>query len=201
MCGCSKKQIEPAPTTTVQGTVTDASTGKPVANLQLQLQSELFFSYYFDQNLKTDANGTFYLRYTPKGDNPKLLILFEPPEDYYVVGNNKQPVTAGQSNSYNILTYKLVNVTIHLTNNSTQNEKYFRMLVNNGQFGTFFEFPNPNIKIDTLLHTKLAQLSTFTIQSIFYNGYNSAGYYTDSVIFKKNVNIGTADTTVSVVNP
>jgi len=190
----------PGPATTIHGIVTNASTGKPLANFQMQVQIELGFSYLSDYTVTTKADGSFYLKIAVSGENARILPVNALLNTYYL--KNFPQITLGQDNDLNIVTFKLVNVNIHVVNNSTQNRSNYWMLVipeNANYSGVQFIF-NSTVKTDTVLHASLGQQIPYSFKSYFFNGYSTAGM-ADSVDFTKVIYVGKNDTTINITNP
>jgi hypothetical protein len=198
-CAMSKCNI-PGPETTVQGTVTDYLSGQPVANMQMYVVNALHMPYVNGSNLvTTNADGSFYFKFTPTSQGTIYLEPVEAESNRYVL-QTSTTITQGQVNTFAIKTYEMVDVTFHLINNSSQNRSNYFFDVSSTRYGTFFELFSPNIKKDTVFHSFLPQLAQYKVKSDFLNANANAGS-TDSVNFYTVFNLSKVDTIVNVVNP
>ena len=66
-CSMSKCFNEPGPVTTIHGYVNDAVSGKPLANVQLEVVSQFGYGQSSGNFVTTAADGSFYLKFTPPG--------------------------------------------------------------------------------------------------------------------------------------
>ncbi len=188
----------PGPETTVHGMVRDTSTGLPIPNLQLEVVSLYNSTQKGNKDytiVTTKADGSYYLKFTPE---IKVTYLIYPIQENYTLFGTPH-IILGQDNNINLNVYEMVNLNIHLTNNSTQNKNTFSLWVQSNNFFTGFGIYIPNsIKVDTLVKMSLPHLNTYTLQSEFSDYYSPT---TAPITFKKVIFLGKADTTVNVVNP
>ena len=198
----SKCHETPGPVTTLHGSVTDAVTGQPFANLQMEVVSQ--YGYNFDSGnfVTTAADGSFYLKFTPPGTETFYLRPIQSQLMRYYVDPFPK-IVLGQDNDLNIKTFRFVSVDIHIVNNSSQNRTQYTLDVSElnpkvSGFGTFFQLAKP--KADTSFSSYLPQLNSYSFKSDFFDGYSTTGF-TDSVNFYKTVKLGVTDTTVTITNP
>ena len=200
----SKCHEAPGPVTTIHGFVTDAVTGKPFANVQMEVVSQ--YGYNFDSGsfVTTAADGSFYLKFTPPGTETFYLKPIQSQLMRYTADPNPFPkIVLGQDNDFNIKTFRFVYVGFHIVNNSNQNRSNYFLDVNEINptmegYGTFFELVPP--KADTIYKAYLPQLSSYRCKSDFFNGFSDSGL-ADSVNYYTTVKLGVNDTTVTVTNP
>jgi hypothetical protein len=203
LCSAMSKCHEvPGPVTTIHGFVTDAATGKPFANLQMQVVGQIGYNYDPGIFVNTAADGSFYLKFTPPGSRtfylrPVRSLLMR----YYADPFPK--IVLGEDNDFNIKTFRFVFLSIHLINNSSHNRTNYildayELNASTMKFGAFFELTHP--KADTIVTAYLPQVASYTCKSDFFNGYSNAGL-TDSVNYFKTIKLGVADTTIVITNP
>jgi hypothetical protein len=193
-CAISKCFNPPGPVTVIHGTVTDDATGQPFGNLQMEV-SGVYDN--FSELVTTNADGTFYLKFTPPG---KGAYRLRPVNSLYnrYNPNSFADIVLGQDNSFDVKTNRLVAVKVHIINNSNQNRSNYFLDITNRKFASSVELVPP--KADTTSAVYLQQLSPYTFKSDFFNGFSDVGLI-DSVNFIKIINIGKADTTVVINNP
>jgi hypothetical protein len=205
LCSAMSKCHEaPGPVTTIHGFVTDAVTGQPFANVQMEVVSQ--YGYNFDSGnfVTTAADGSFYLKFTPPGTETFSLRPIQSQLMRYAADPNPFPkIVLGQDNDFNIKVFRFVLVDTHIINNSSQNRTDFFLDVNELNpkiegYGTFFELTKP--KADTSFTSYLPQMNSYSFKSDFFNGFSTTGL-TDSVNFYKTIKLGVNDTTVVITNP
>jgi len=205
MCSAMSKCHEaPGPVTTIHGYVTDAVTGQPFANVQMEVVSQ--YGYDFDSGnfVTTATDGSFYLKFTPPGTEAFYLRPIQSQMMRYSDDLNPFPkIVLGQDNDFTIKTFRFVSVGIHIVNNSSQNRTTYLLDVHQLNpkvegFGTFIFLIPP--KADTLYKAWLPQLDSYSFKSDFYNANANAGA-TDSINFFKTIKLGVNDTTVEITNP
>jgi hypothetical protein len=203
MCSAMSKSHEtPGPVTTLHGSVTDAVTGQPFANLQMEVVSQ--YGYNFDSGnfVTTAADGSFYLKFTPPGTETFYLRPIQSQLMRYYVDPFPK-IVLGQDNDLNIKTFRFVSVDIHIVNNSSQNRTTYLLDVSELNpkvtgFGSFIFLTPP--KADTSYTAWLAQSDSYSFKSDFYNA-NASAAATDSINFFKTIKLGVNDTTVTITNP
>jgi len=188
----------PGPETTVHGIVRDTSTGLPIPNLQLEVVSLYGSTQKGNKDyttVTTKADGSYYLKFTPEIN---VTYFIYPIQENYTTFSSTH-IILGQDNNINLNVYEMINLNIHLTNNSTQNKNTFSLWAEGSYFISEFGIyiPNP-IKVDTLVKMSLPHLSSYTLQSEFSDYYSPS---TAPIVFKKVIFLGKVDTTVNVVNP
>jgi len=213
-----KEDKTPGPVTTVRGFVRETKTGAPLANVQLQIVKDYSaflepqkVSYY---DITTPgADGSYNLKFTPLGTGQFYLRILHPPLYYAFAGQDPAPtypyngLALGHTDTISFTLTKLIGLTVHLTNKSTQNRAAFHayILDSSSPSNIFYsEYGIGRVIIDTTISYYLPQLGSYTYQSIFYNPILSGpnvGGFGDSLSFKKNFYVGKADTSLVIVNP
>jgi hypothetical protein len=208
-----KEDKTPGPLTTIQGVVTEDKTDKPLPNVSLQIRKRYFSGFlspgkYSDYNIvTTNDKGEFSLKFTPLGTGDFTLNLLTLGYDNYFPSYFNNVIELGQENSYAIKLSKIINLTVHLKNNSTQNKTGFHVFISSccGSVFTDGSTDIGHVVVDTVLKYKLAQLNTYTFQSLYFNGYVQSGpqvgTFADTLSFKKEFQLGTKDTTITIINP
>jgi hypothetical protein len=194
-CSMSTKCNAPGPTTEVHGIVTDGITGKPIANLAMEV-SDLHDPHYFS----TNADGTYDLKFTPERlSNYNLSLASSIVNNYLITASIR--VMQGTDNIINYMAYPAMNVTVHLINHSDYGQNSFQLTiidslgVNNG-FVNLLRLNNRNLLIDTMARYQIAQHSHVSFDSFFIN---SAGL--NAKIINQNYILGSKDTLININNP
>ncbi len=187
LCACSSMKCNdnnPGPETIAEGEVTDAVTGRPIAGLQLKISSQ---NSQNSEQVITKADGSYYIKFTPLGDQSYFITPGAPYNTPYNSSSNST-VYLGVDNIINLKLYQTVNLTIHLINNSSYSKQEFNLYINgdNNYFGNGGLSLYPARKIDT----------TFTSTEVY-----SSYYIIESEFFNTSVYLGKVDTTVNIINP
>jgi hypothetical protein len=221
---CSMSQCmedkTPGPVTTVRGFVRENKTGAPMAGVQLQIVK--FYSVFLDSHrvsyyniTTTRADGSYDLRFTPLGKGQFYLQVLNPPRYYIEAGEDPAPsypdngLILGGTDTLNFKFTKLLGLTVHLTNKSSQNRKAFWVWIldddaSNPGHIAYGDGGFSHPVVDTTIIYHLPQLNSYTYKSIFYNPILSGpnvGGFSDSLSFQKNFYLGKADTSLVIVNP
>ncbi|MDF2430471.1 MAG: hypothetical protein JWP44_102 [Mucilaginibacter sp.] len=211
MSNC-KEDKTPGPSTTVHGFVKEDKTGNPIANVQLQVTKEyaVFLSgnKYSDYDVvTTGADGSYSLIFTPLGTGTFYLKVSSSPPNYFSGGIEQ--IYPGKDNTANFTLTRVVNLSVHLKNNSNQNKTGFHIFISSccgpSQNATWMSDNILPVIIDTTIRYKLPQLSSYVFQSLYFNGYIKSGpdvgYFADTISFKKSFYLSKNDTTLTVINP
>lgn len=212
MSQCSEDKT-PGPSTLVHGVVNEAKTNKPLANIRLQITKEytafLAGTKYEDYAvITTGADGTYDHRFIPIGKGTFFLHVLNtgPYVDMSLTGRRNMEL--GATNDFNFLITRLVNLKVNLKNITDQGKTGFHVFISpccDAQVSPLISDFISKVIIDTAMTYKLPQLTTYTCQSLFFNGYFTSGQqiglFKDTLSFKKNFYLGGVDTTINVVNP
>ncbi|MES2275629.1 MAG: hypothetical protein V4592_06380 [Bacteroidota bacterium] len=213
MSNC-KEDKTPGPETTVHGVVKDGKSGEVYGGVVLQIEKQYSrglayidagpgYSYY--DTVVTKPDGTYNLKFTPLGSGDFSLAIKKNPVS--AIGGYSAGLVTGKDNTCNFSVIKLVNLTIHLKNNTNQGRVGFRMYYGYDGVYPFFagviDFKKPIV--DTTFTIQTPHLSKSILTSQFYTGYLTTGpgigTVGDTVAFRKGFSISRNDTLVNVINP
>lgn len=210
--GCIKEGKKPGAQTTVHGVVKDFRTGEVFANVkvgitkqyQLLADGPSFSDYDF---VYSNADGSYTLTFIPKGSGNFTIRIRDAVITYNFAGGGSYDVILGKDNQVDFPVYRTLNLTVRLTNLSTQNRKLFDFNIDscctNSAFNLFALYGQRDIyrvKTDTTLLFKVPQLAHIQTTSRYYNGYGNSGLL-DTLTFKKTFQLHKADTVINITNP
>jgi hypothetical protein len=197
----------PGPVTTAHGFLTESKTGNPIANAKIQVtrKTSVFlgdgYKYTNYDVTTTNANGSYYIKFTPVGSG-EFFLSVDIPGKY--ISTTSNDMILGQDNKFDFVVNKYVGLNIHLQNKSNQNKSNFWYYVIDNTCcnpQVIYGFGVSPVKIDTILKFNVPQLTPYIFQSMYFNGYATGGIFVDTSSFKTSFYIGKADTAVNVVNP
>jgi hypothetical protein len=204
-----RKNDTPGPETSVHGIIKDYNTGGPIANIRLIVtQDEGVSLLALDappqsrsyDTITTKTDGTYSYKFTPLGTGKFNLNILD--NENYNYNYPSNPLIIGSDNEFDFTFQKLLNLNLHLVNNTAHNTTSGLVLIYGCcapvvGFTSYFGVNIGPKKLDTLIHTKMAQLSTVSIECRFYNANDPNPPLSVIQSFKSGKN----DTTVNVINP
>lgn len=206
MSRCDKEDVTPQAETVIQGVIKDPRTGEPVSNVKLVilktwgnpingLNQKRYDSLY------TKTDGAYYLKFIPLGTGDYTLLLEYNKRTFYQSNNT---IGIGYSNTKDFKIQKVVQLTVQLKYSANQNTAFFKLLIDtccqpNSYNYLYGSSDYVSLAKDNLLSYNVPNLSYIKLTGL-YRGYRpTAGAAPDSSTFKKFVNIGKADTTITIL--
>lgn len=207
-CSMSKcKNDELQPETTVHGVVKDFNTGLPISGYKLIVENipggsqDYSYTHRSYDTIYTKVDGSYQYTFTPVGDNEHYINPVKN-ADYSFYNKEYRSLTFGRDNTFDFVLQKLINLNLHLVNNTAHSTTYGECMVTACCYypnATYADLRIGTKKLDTVIVTKIARRSDITVACSYYNFYNTTvpplGQSTQS--FKTGLN----DTTVTVINP
>jgi len=208
MTRCGLEDVTPQAETVIQGTIKDPRTGEPVPNIKIVINKSWKTGLHTSDSksydsLYTRADGSYYLKFIPIGSGDYSLRINDYKTKYFIYSVNST-IQLGKINTLNYGFQKAIKLTVKLKNTSSQNRTKFRLFTDtcclsysyNRSYG-YSDF-SPVIK-DTTFNYYVPYLSSVKLTSLYGNyGINNL---TDTLSFKKIINMGKADTTINLLNP
>jgi len=197
-CSMKANCNTPGPATEVHGMVTDGVTGKPIANLPMEVSSGGYDPHYFS----TNTDGSYDLKFTPeKLLNYGLGIARSAANNYlfsFYMG-----VKQGTDTAINYKAYPAINVTVHLINHSDYGQNTFQLMVldtltvNTPSYLGGMYLSDRSLLIDTIAKYPMAHYTHVSFESDF----STNGGYPAVKAIKQSYILGNKDTLINITNP
>lgn len=209
-CSMDRCKTNVLPETKVHGTVIEYSSGKPVKGFKLIVYGNgsggswtNAVPYHFYDSIRTDANGSYKYTFTPVDNDNDVNIstatgLFD---NFALNHSSNQKLTYGKDNVADVVVQRLINVIIHLINNSLQNRDRGEISFKGCCFDPGYTYGARDIgasKLDTLMYFTLPARSDITTT---FDYYNRASKITSLISFNRSFRLGSNDTTITIINP